>query len=269
MATQGLRKRVAIWRRRRKNRAATMTVVEHLGELRTRLILSLAVFFLLSAGAFFFYNPILEFFRRPLCEMPPELLGPQGCDLVFIRVIGGFLFRLKVTALVGLMLAAPVWLYQIFAFVTPGLTAREKRYAIPFILSSVTLFVIGAALAYLSMPTGLRILVEIAGEGLVPLLGAEEYLSFVGLMLLGFGLMFEVPLILLFLGLAGVLTVAQLRRQRKAAFVIIVALAAIVTPSQDPYTMLVLALPIYGLYELTILVLALVARRRAKAEAAA
>jgi sec-independent protein translocase protein TatC len=242
-----------------------MTVTEHLGELRNRLIFSLAAFFLLSVVAFFLYEPILETIRRPLCQLPPDLLGENGCQLNFFRVIGGFMFRLKVTALTGLVFAAPVWLYQIYAFITPGLTSKEKRYAIPFVFASTILFVIGAVLAYLSLPTGLRILVAIGGEGLVPLLGAEEYLNFVGFMFLGFGLMFEVPLVLMFLGLAGVVTVQQLRRQRKTAFVTIVALAAVVTPSQDPYTMLVLAVPIYGLYELTILILTIVGRRKAKA----
>ena len=264
MGDSALRRRLPF---RRKRKPASMTMMEHLGELRSRLVFSMAAFLAFSVVAFFFYEPILDFMRRPLCTLDRDLLGPQGCDLVFVRVIGGFMFRLKVTALVGILAASPVWLYQIFAFVTPGLTAKEKRYAVPFVLSSVILFAVGCALAYLTMPTGIRILVEIGGEGLVPLLGAEEYLNFVGLMLLGFGLTFEVPLVLLFLGLAGVVSVDQLRGQRKAAFVLIVLISAIVTPSQDPYTMLVLALPIYGLYELTILTLALVNRRRAKAKA--
>ena len=239
-----------------------MTVVEHLVELRRRLILSLAAFLILSTIAFFFYGPILDFIRRPLCDLGPEQLGPQGCRLIFVKVLGGFLFRLKVTALVGLIAAAPVWLYQVFAFIVPGLTVKERRYAIPFVLSSIVLFLVGATLAYLTMPTGIKILVSLAGQELVPLLGAEEYLNFVGLMFLGFGLTFELPLVLFFLGLAEVVSVDQLRHQRKAAFVGITALSAIITPSQDPYTMLVLALPIYALYELTIVLLKIIIGRR-------
>jgi len=146
----------------------------------------------------------------------------------------------------------------------PGLTPKERRYTIPFVLSSIVLFLVGTALAYVTMPTGIKILVSLAGQELVPLLGAEEYLNFVGLMFLGFGLTFELPLVLFFLGLAEVISVEQLRRQRKAAFVGITALAAIITPSQDPYTMLVLALPIYALYEATIVLLRIILRRRAE-----
>lgn len=260
-----LRRRRLNFMRRKERRALTsMTVVEHLVELRRRLVFSLAAFIVLSTIAFFFYEPILKFVQAPLCDLDPELLGPQGCRLVFNKVFGGFMFRLKMTALVGLIVSMPVWLYQVFAFIVPGLTSKERRYAVPFVLSSVVLFLIGSFLAYLTMPTGIRILIALAGPELVPLLGAEEYLSFVGLMFLGFGLLFELPLVLFFLGLAEVVSVEQLRKQRKAAFVGIVALSAIVTPSQDPYTMLVLALPIYALYELTIFLLKIVMRRRAE-----
>lgn len=239
-----------------------MPMVEHLRELRSRLVYSLLAFVALSVIAFFFYDPILEMMRRPLCSLPPRLLGDQGCDLIFTRPLGGFMFRLKVTALVGIAAASPIWLYQLWAFIVPGLNRKERRYALPFVVSAVLLFAIGIVLAYLTMPQGIRILVSLAGEGLDPLIDAEEYLNFVGLMLLGFGLTFELPLIIFFLGLAEVVTVEQLRSSRKGAFVGIVALSAIITPSQDPYTMMALALPIYLLYELTILVLKLVMKRR-------
>jgi len=244
-----------------------MTMMEHLGELRRRLIVAAAAFLLFSIAAFILFEPLKDFVRQPLCEVPQRFLGQLGCDLVTRRVMGAFMFRLKLTALAGLVLASPVWLYQIWAFITPGLTVKEKKYAIPFAISSFLLFAAGAGVAYLMLPTGIRLLLGFAGEGVSPLLEAEEYLNFVGLMFLGFGLMFELPLILFFLGLAGIVTVDMLRRQRRGALVGIVALSAIVTPSQDPYTLLVLSLPLYLLYELTILVLRFVNRRRAKARA--
>jgi sec-independent protein translocase protein TatC len=256
------RRRVRFLRRRKRKQAvAAMTMMEHLGELRTRIVISAIAFVVMSSVAFIFYEPILSFFREPLCEVPAEALGPNGCRLTFFRVTEGFLFRLKMTALVGLALASPVWLYQLYAFIVPALTPKEKRYTWPFIVSSVTLFIIGAGLAYLALPTGVRILLTIAGEDLSPLLGAGDYLNFVGFMLLGFGVAFEMPLILLFLGLADIISIDQLRRQRRVAIVAIALLSAIVTPSQDPYTMLMLAIPLYGLYELTILVLRLMKKR--------
>lgn len=245
-----------------------MTVVGHLTELRKRLIFSAVAFVLISIVVFIFYDPIANFLRQPLCENK-DRLGPQGCELTSLRITGGFNFRLKLTALVGIGLSSPVWLYQVYAFIVPGLTKRERRYALPFLLSAVLLFLIGATLAYLTLPTGLNVLFALGGDAVNPLPGAEEYLDFVGFLLLGFGLMFEMPLVLIFLGLAGVITTKQLRRQRRVAIVVIFVLAAVVTPSQDPYTMSALAIPLYGLYELTILVVALLTRKRKREEAAA
>ncbi|MGH2736804.1 MAG: twin-arginine translocase subunit TatC, partial [Actinomycetota bacterium] len=184
-ATNLKRRRLDFLRRRqRKDRGTAMTMMEHLGELRTRLVVSAAVFIVFSTIAFVFYEPILEFFQRPLCDVPPELLGPQGCDLTIFKVTEGFIFRLKMTALVGLALSSPVWLYQIYAFVVPALTPKERRYTWPFIISTVTLFLIGSTFAYLAMPTGVRFLLAIGGTELSPLLGASDYLNFVGLMML-------------------------------------------------------------------------------------
>lgn len=252
--------------KRRQRHAAAMSLVEHLSELRKRLVYSIAAFIGVSIIAFFFYDAILEILVRPLCSLDATYLGPQGCDLIFTKVTGGFMFRMKVTALAGIVFTAPVWLYQLWAFITPGLTQKERRYAVPFILSSVVLFGGGAFLAYISLGPGLRLLLSIGGENLVAFLDAERYLSFVGLMTLGFGVMFELPVFLLFLGLVGVVSVTQLKKQRKAALVGIVALAAVVTPSQDPYTLLALAVPLYVLYEATILFLRLIERRRVKVE---
>jgi sec-independent protein translocase protein TatC len=265
------RRRLGFLRKRRSREAqAAMTVVEHLSELRTRLIVSLVVFAGFSVAAFLFYDPLLRFLTRPLCSLPPHLLDRQeGCDLVFFRALGAFLFRLKLTALAGIALSSPVWLYELYAFILPALTPKERRYATPFLLCSVALFALGLTVAYLMLPRGLEFLIGLGGERLTPLLGAEEYLNFVGLMLLGFGVSFELPLLIVFLGLAEVVTVEQLRHQRKAALVGVFVLAAVVTPSQDPYTMSVMAVPLYALYEATILVLGRLLGRRAAAGRAA
>ncbi|MGH2756307.1 MAG: twin-arginine translocase subunit TatC, partial [Actinomycetota bacterium] len=174
-AAEDLRRRRLAFLRRRRSRRAPMTMFEHLDELRYRLIVSLAAFVVISIGAFIFYEPIFDFLLRPLCSLPADLLGVQGCKLVQLSVLEGFQVRLKMTALVGLAVASPIWLYQLWAFIVPGLTPKEKKYSIPFISSAVVLFAIGATFAYLVMPTGIRLLLQIGGEPLEPLLRADSY----------------------------------------------------------------------------------------------
>jgi sec-independent protein translocase protein TatC len=265
---RGLRLRLR--RRKRADPVAAMTVMEHLRELRSRLIKSLVAFVLVSIAAFAFYDPLLTLLRQPLCDVPPSLLGPRGCSLAFFKVTEPFQFRLKLTALVGIAVSAPIWLYQLYAFILPGLTSKERRYSIPFLLSALVLFAVGSAFAYLTLPTAMKFLFGLGGEGLEQFIGAEQYLNFVGLIILAFGVTFQLPLFLVFLGLAEIITVDQLRKNRRLAVVLIFVLSAVVTPSQDPYTMSIMALPLYGLYEVTILILSRVMRARERdAQAAA
>jgi sec-independent protein translocase protein TatC len=266
MGDRDLRPRRRVFRRRKEKRAdiASMTVVEHLGELRSRLIFSVVAFALISVGAFIAYPWIVKLFTEPLCEAGFRLFGGD-CQLTFTKLTGGFQFRLKLTALVGIAASSPVWLYQLWAFIVPALTSKERRYALPFMAVSISLFVIGIVMAYLVLPLGIRFLLNIGGEPVTAVPDAEEYLNFIGFMLLGFGVMFELPIVLFFLGIAEVIPLETLRRQRRVAVVVIAALAAIITPSQDPYTMLILAVPLYALYEGTIVLLSRVLKRRARA----
>jgi sec-independent protein translocase protein TatC len=262
-AAEARRRRLRLrFRRKQRRKQVAMTVVDHLSELRSRIMVSLVAFVVISSVVFVYYEPIQDFFRAPLCSVPRDLLGPQGCQLIFTKPTEGFQFRLKLTALIGLALASPVWIYELYAFIVPALTPKEKRYSVPFVFSSVLLFALGSVFAYLTLPTGVSFLIRLAGEGLIGFFSAEAYLNFVGLVILAFGVTFQLPLVLIFLGLIGAVTVEGLRAQRKIAVVAIFALAAIVTPSQDPYTMSILALPLYGLYELTILILARVMKNR-------
>jgi sec-independent protein translocase protein TatC len=242
--------------------------MNHLEELRTRLVVSSAAFFLAGAIAFVFFVPITDLLLEPLCSIPKERLGPQGCRLIFTGPVEPMLVRLKISGLSGMVLASPIWLYQLWAFVSPGLSQKEKRYSIPFVGTSILLFLTGITFAYLTLPAALRFLVGFAGENFIPFFSAKEYLSFVTLVTLVFGITFELPLLLFFLGLIGVVKVEQLRSFRRGALVTITLLAAIVTPSQDPFTMLAMALPLYLMYELVILGLGLIHRRKKKKETA-
>ncbi|HEX2150022.1 MAG TPA: twin-arginine translocase subunit TatC, partial [Actinomycetota bacterium] len=164
------------------------------------------------------------------------------------------------TAFTGMVFALPVILFQLWRFVTPGLHAHEKKYALPFVFVSVALFGLGVAVAFLSLPKALEVLAGFAGTELVLLPRAADYLSFVLILIAAFGFSFEFPIILLGLTLVGVLSSEKLRDARKIAWVVILVLAAVITPTQDPITLMIMAVPLGLLYEGTILAARLMKR---------
>ena len=228
-----------------------MTVVEHLTELRNRLFIALGAVGLGAIVGFLVYNRVLEFLTDPYCDILP---AGQECRLYIQDPLEGFSTRLRVAGYTGLFLASPVVLWQLWRFITPGLHSREKRYAIPFVGSSLVLFTAGAALAYVTFSRALTFLQSVGGPTFTEIYSPAKYLRLVLLMFLAFGIAFEFPVVLVFLELAGVLTSARLRSWRRQAAVIIVIAAAVITPSQDPWTLLTLAIPMYVFYEAAILI---------------
>jgi len=217
---------------------------------------------------------VLDVLRRPYCELPEALrsstqLTGEGCNLLVLKALDPLFISIKAAAIVAVVLAAPVVCYQIWRFVTPGLRPVERRYAIPFVLLSQLLFVGGAALSYYVLPRGLEFLLGFAGEGLAPALSASEYISFILQTVISFGIAFEFPLILIMLVLMGVLQAATLQRVRRYALFGTFVAAAIITPTQDPLTMALMAGPLALFYEVAILVARYVERRRRKAAATA
>jgi sec-independent protein translocase protein TatC len=176
-----------------------------------------------------------------------------GTSTLFITdPLEGFSTRLKVSGYTGVVLAMPVVLWQLWRFVTPGLHRRERRLAVPFVSSAVGLFVLGAGLAFWTLPKALEFLVEIGGENLETIFSPGKYLGLVTFMMLAFGLAFEFPVVLVFLQLARILPSRKLRDWRRPVAVGIFVFVAIVTPSQDPYSLFALAVPMYAFYELSI-----------------
>jgi sec-independent protein translocase protein TatC len=249
-----------------------MTLVAHLRELRNRVGIALLFVLLGTAVAFWWYEHGLgDFIRAPYCGLPDELRYNEadgGCGLLVTNVFGGALIRLKISLIAGIVLSAPCWLYQFWAFITPGLKRNEKRYGASFVAVSTLLFALGAALAYLSLSAGLRLLLGLAGDGVVVALTAEDYIGFVISLLLAFGVSFELPLIAVVLNLAGVLSHAVLSKARRWIYFLTIVFAAFITPTQDPFTMLLMAGPMIVLFELAIQVARVVDKRRAKREAA-
>jgi sec-independent protein translocase protein TatC len=245
---------VAIFRRRKRNRTrppdGTMPVLDHLAELRHRILVSLAAVVIAAVIVFFLSNQIIEFLVRYYKDATHD----QRKALIFTGPVDAFVTRLKVATYGGIVLALPVWLYQLWRFITPGLNPKEKRYAIPFVASAIVLFAMGAFVAFLTLEPALHFLIQVGGSAQQPLFTSDRYLTLVSLMIVAFGLSFEFPVVLVFLLLARVISTQQLRKWRRWAIVLIVTFAAVITPSQDPYSLFFMAVPMWVFYEASIII---------------
>lgn len=245
-----------------------MTLFEHLEELRQRIVKSALGIALGFIVGFLFRQPVFAVLIRPYCQLDPRLreanavFDSDGCNLIFTDVLGAFFISLKAAAIVAVVIAGPVVCYQAWRFISPGLRSVERRYALPFILFSGLLFAGGGVFAYWVIPRGLEFLLSFAGPNVISLMDANEYLGFILKTMLGFGLAFEFPLAIATFTLMGVVTAAGLRQYRRYAIFGAFALSAVITPTQDPFTMCVMALPLSLFYEVNILFARLVERRR-------
>jgi sec-independent protein translocase protein TatC len=244
---------VAIFRRRKRRPRSPdgqMPVLDHLAELRNRIMISLAAVVVAGIVVFFFSNEIIKF----LVSYYKDATHGKRDALIVLGPVDGFVTRLKVATYGGIVLALPVWLYELWRFITPGLNPKEKKYAIPFVAASIVLFAFGAAVAFLTLEPALRFLIQVGGPSQSPQFTSDKYLTLVSLMIVAFGISFEFPVVLVFLLIAGVLKTSQLRSFRRWAIVLIVTFAAVITPSQDPYSLFFMAVPMYVFYEASILI---------------
>ena len=230
-----------------------MSILEHIAELRDRLVRSVFALFITTIGAFvWLYNPLLHFLTRAYCELPVKYLPPgttvDNCRLLVLGPMGGFSARIRVSLTAGLVLAMPFLAFQVWRFITPGLRPSEKRFAIPFSLASTLLFAMGVGMAFITLPKALGFLVAIGGDSFAFFLQADQYLRFVLFMGLAFGLTFEFPLVLVFLSMVGVLSSGALLRSWRPAIAVIIVVAAVVTPSQDPISLFAMAIPMWIFY---------------------
>lgn len=243
-----------------------MTLVEHLVELRTRLTRALLALVVGVVIGFFLFPAVFEFMKEPYCSLPASrrLDTGNGCDLFAFGVLDQFSVRLRVSLIIGVALSSPVWLYQLWGFITPGLHKHERRYALTFVAASMVLFALGAVLAYLTLSKGLEILLNFAGGGVITALAVDKYLSYVTAMLLVFGVSFEFPLLVVLLNRVGVVPHARLASWRRPMIFGVFVFAALATPSQDPFTMTAMALPMALLYEVALVITRLHDRKKAR-----
>jgi sec-independent protein translocase protein TatC len=229
---------------------ARMTLIDHLTELRRRLVISFAAIAIGAVIGWFAYDWIVDQLLRPYCSIVET---DQECRVVARGPLEFFNVKLTIAGYSGVIMAMPIVLWQVWRFVAPGLYTHEKKYAVPFIASAVALFFLGAGLAYWSVPKALDWLISQGGENFEALFAPEEYFGFIVKMMLAFGIGFEFPIALIFLQMLGLVQNETLRKGRQYAIVGIVALVAVLTPSGDPFTLAVLSVPMYLFYEISIL----------------
>jgi sec-independent protein translocase protein TatC len=219
-----------------------MSLVDHLGELRTRIFRSIIAVAVASTIGFYFATPIRVFLQRPLGDIPLQVLGVG--DAFFIQV--------KIALVVGIILAMPVLLYQLWAFVAPGLTPTEKRALRPWIPLALFFFVLGVAIAWVILPFAIQFLLAFTDENLVATLAAPPYFDFVTTMFLVFGLLMEFPIVLYALARVGIISSARLRQSRRFIILGLAIFAAVATPGGDLVSPTVLFITMYILFELTV-----------------
>ena len=244
----------------------TMPLMEHLRELRTRVVRALLAIVAGTIGAFVFYEPILNFLTKPYTKIQP-LLEERGIksDIVITGIGGAFNFQIKICLVVGILVASPFWLWQMWAFILPAMHRNEKRWAALLAGTGAPLFIGGAAFAYLLLPKAMNVLLGFVPDGFGSLVTGAEYFNFIIRMMLVFGVACEIPLVVVMLNRLGLVNARQLAKARPWIILMIFVFAAIATPTTDPLTMVLLAAPMTILYFISEIIAKLTDRKRAKA----
>ncbi|WP_238355607.1 twin-arginine translocase subunit TatC [Kribbella sandramycini] len=238
--------------RRPKDEEGRMTLREHIVELRNRLVISVLAILVMTILGYIFYDHALDFLKRPFDQGVADLLasknGGKRPELTFGTVTAPFTFQIKISLVFGLVLASPVWLYQLWAFIAPGLHRSEKKWAYLFAAIATPLFAAGIWVAYWTLPKGIEILIGFTPDFAQNLITLPEYLDFVLRTMLVFGIAFLLPLVVILLNLVGVVPAAALSKSRPYIIIGIFLFGAVATPSGDPFSLMFLAVPMCLLF---------------------
>ncbi len=224
-----------------------MTLAQHFAEARRRFLTCFAITAAMAVVSFVIYPNLLSLLQHPYCQV-----DPKHCTFLATNPLDGITLRVKIAVFGGLLFATPFWLWHTWRFVTPGLKARERRYALPFVLGSMLFFFSGVVTAYLVFKKTIQFLVNIGGTSLTSFYNPNQYLTLFLLMMLLFGLTFEFPVVLVALELARVVSPAQLLRSWRYSVIAIVVFSGVITPSSDPFSMFALMIPLVVFYFLAI-----------------
>ncbi|NBQ60605.1 MAG: twin-arginine translocase subunit TatC [Actinobacteria bacterium] len=249
-----------------KQRGGKMPLLDHLREFRNRLIKSLFGISLAALLGWYFYQSIIRFLTLPFCDLGKKSSPSDGkCGELYVNgILGPFNLQVKISLLAGVILAAPIWIYQLWSFITPALHRKEKRVAILFSVIATPLFATGTVLAYLILPHAVDVLLGFTPDNLGNLVRFDEYLDFVLRLILIFGIAFVLPLFLVALNLLGLLSGKSILKPWRTAVFICFLFTAAFTPTPDPITMTLLAIPLCLIYFLSGLFALLADRRKSK-----
>jgi sec-independent protein translocase protein TatC len=229
-----------------------MTLREHIAELRNRLLIAVLAILLMSVLGYIFYEHALEFLKKPFDQGVRELLasknGGKVPELTFNSVTSPFTFQIKISLVFGLILASPVWLYELWAFIAPGLHRSEKKWAFLFAAIATPLFAAGLWVAYWTLPKGIEILIGFTPSFAQNLITLPEYLDFVLRTMLVFGIAFLLPLVVVLLNVLGIVPASALAKFRPYIILAIFVFGAVATPSGDPFSLMFLAVPMCVLF---------------------
>ena len=235
------------------------SLYEHLGELRTRLIRCVLILFVATAVCYGFSDHIFNFVRAPIAPYLP------GGGLIYTGPLDKFIAHLKLSFVFGILISCPFWLYQVWLFVAPGLYQKERRYTMGFIGAGTFLFVLGAAFSYyIALPMAFQFLMTFGGDVDKPMISIDQYMGFFTQMCLMFGVAFELPLVIIILGMMGIVSQQFLRNNRRYAIMTIAVIAAIITPP-DLLSMVMMLAPMWALFEIAVVVVGIFEKKRVEA----
>ncbi|WP_298592079.1 twin-arginine translocase subunit TatC [uncultured Kocuria sp.] len=247
---------------RKNNPQAQMALAEHLREFRNRLIKAIIATAVGTILGFFIYEPFITQLKAPVDRL--NLESGREAIINFSGVASSFNVMVEVSIALGLIVSSPVWLYQLWAFVTPALHRRERRYAIGFIVTAVPLFLAGIGVAILALPAAIYGLTAFTPEGSSNIITASDYIRFVLQLVLTFGIAFVVPVLLVMLNMIGVLSGRTVLKSWRIVVVLVLIVSAMAAPGPDPLTMFYLAIPLIALFFVAITICLLLDRRRSK-----